>query len=276
MIVGIDEVGMGPLAGPVVVAAALIADGVVEGVRDSKLVAESKRYALAEELQEKAEWFQIAQRSSDDINDRGLFPCVYECIFELADTARQKYPTSRIIIDGQPSQLHTKKKRPWLEFQVGGDSTVYQIGAASLIAKAHRDLQMIELGKEFPLYGFERHKGYPTKAHIEALKAHGATAHHRRKATNRTLSHRLFESSGDHRAREEETYSIEQAQKYINQVSGMFDVLDDWSKGFVKSMRGSLELNLDLTPRQKFFLKRMVEKAKKKKSKKEKARLKRS
>jgi len=269
---------MGPLAGPVVVAAALIQDGIVEGVRDSKLVAESKRYALAEELQAKAEWFQIAQRSSDDINDRGLFPCVYECIFELADTARQKYPKARIIMDGQPSQLHTKKKRPWLEFQAGGDSTVYQIGAASLIAKAHRDRQMIEFAAQYPGYGFEKNKGYPVAQHVDAIFELGVTPIHRNKSVSRTMTRRALGDSRNAKDREQVDLTNAEARKLLNQISGMFDVLDDWTKGFIKSLRPKV-LNDDFfapTPRQGYFLTRAVKKAKKKKSKKEKARLKRS
>jgi ribonuclease HII len=265
MIIGIDEVGLGPLAGPVVVAAAHIEDGLIEGVRDSKLVAENKRYSLADQIREKALWYQIAQRSAGDINERGMYPCLYECIYEVADAARAKYPKARILMDGQPSQNHTKKKRPWLEFLAGGDGLIYQISAASLIAKVHRDRQMLQYAEQYPGYYFEKNKGYPTNQHTAAIMELGITPIHRTKAVNRTMTRRTV-SGGE---KEEAELSNYEARKLLNQISGMFDVLDDWTKGFIKSIRPKVfNDNLELTPRQNYFLVRAVKKARKKKSKK--------
>jgi ribonuclease HII len=304
MIIGIDEVGTGPLAGPVVVAAVLIEKGLITGVRDSKLVAENQRYPLADEIKRRATWYQIAERSSADINNRGLAKCLRECMRELAEAAKAAYPNAEVIIDGKKD--HTLLQIPqlsFLKFQIGGDRLVYQISAASLIAKVHRDRQMIEFARHYPDYGFERHKGYPTPQHLAALRKYGATRIHRKKVTDKSLSQKVFArpkvapsasetsplSAADEYTLEvfrnapegrgadcNDDYPIEMAQKYINQASGMFDVLSDWSRGFVKSIRKQLNGKGALTPRQKFFLKRLVLRAREDKSKKEKARLKHS
>lgn len=269
MIIGIDEVGLGPIAGPVVAAAVLIEDGLVDDVRDSKTMAEHKRYERADEITAAAAWYAVAYRSVADINGRGITKCHKECLKELAKAAHKKYPQAEVIIDGGINQDLMQWGSEFLQFQIGGDGLIYQISAASLVAKAWRDRKMIELGKKFPAYGFERHKGYPTQAHVEALGEHGPTDHHRKKATNRTLSNKLF---GRGKGREEEHYSIDRAREYVTFVFSVLDVLDDWSKGFVKSMRDNLKLNLDLTPRQKFFLKRTANEARKKKTKQKKVR----
>ena len=281
MIIGIDEVGLGPLAGPVTAAAVLIDKDAVYGVRDSKMVAEHKRYLLAEEIKSAAQWFCITQRTHAEINSRGITKCLRECLQELAKKAKAAYPKAEIIIDGkQDSGLLQNPKLSFLKFQIGGDRLVYQISAASLVAKAHRDLQMIEYGKQYPEYGFERHKGYPTEAHKVALEKHGLTPIHRTKTTHKTLSRQVFRREQGHV--DEEHYSKERAREYVNHANSLLDVLNDWSKGFIKSMSDNLKLGLDLTPRQKFFLKKIANEARKKKTKQkrqtkqERARLKRS
>jgi ribonuclease HII len=271
MIIGIDEVGLGPIAGPVVVAAVLIKDGVVADVRDSKKMAEQKRYDRADEIVQKAEWYAIARRDPAEINRRGLGKCHQECLKEVAQTAHDKYPSAEIIIDGAKNAALLQWGGEFLQFQVDGDDLIYQISAASLVAKAYRDRSMIALAKKFPDYGFERHKGYPTKEHVEMLERWGLTEHHRTRSANKALRSRLLDKSDG--GLEEAYYSIEEAHKYVKHANSMFDVLDDWSKGFIKSIRSNLDLKLDLTPRQKFFLKRLVTRARQKKRKKEKSRL---
>ena len=178
--VGMDECGMGALAGPVVVAAVVIAEGIVAGVRDSKKVAESRRYGLADAIRDKAVFVHVASRSSTEIDERGLEACWAECVAECRDAVQTRSPGLTVFCDWADKPLAERVAN--VTFVRNGDSEVYAIAAASLVAKAHHDRYMVEVGREFPQYGLGKHKGYGTPDHWAAIRKHGLTPIHRRAA----------------------------------------------------------------------------------------------
>ena len=174
-ICGIDEAGRGPLAGPVVVAAVIMPrNSMIEGVNDSKKVSEKKREALYEQILQEAISYGIGiidQKEIDNINilnatKKGLTTAVQ------ALTVRP----DRIIVDALEhiDTCHI----PYTSI-IKGDAKCYSIAAASIIAKVTRDRIMRQWDEIYPQYGFAKHKGYGTKAHIEAIKEYGLTPIHR-------------------------------------------------------------------------------------------------
>lgn len=174
-ICGIDEAGRGPLAGPVVVAAVIMPrNSMIEGVNDSKKVSEKKREALYEQILQEAISYGIGiidQKEIDNINilnatKKGLTTAVQ------ALTVRP----DRIIVDALEhiDTCHI----PYTSI-IKGDAKCYSIAAASIIAKVTRDRIMRQWDEIYPKYGFAKHKGYGTKAHIEAIKEYGLTPIHR-------------------------------------------------------------------------------------------------
>ena len=172
-IAGIDEAGRGPLAGPVVVAGVVMPlDDVVEGVNDSKKLSAKKRDELFDKITSKALDVQIAiidNETIDEVNilnatKSGMERCIYG--FEKADV---------VLIDAVKLNVTV----PTLSI-VHGDALSYSIAAASIVAKVTRDRIMTEYDARYPEYGFAQHKGYGTKAHIEALKKYGPCPIHRR------------------------------------------------------------------------------------------------
>ena len=175
-ICGIDEAGRGPLAGPVVVAAVIMPeDSMIEGVNDSKKVSEKKRETLYDQIIKEAIAYGvgiIAQKEIDEINilnatKKGLTTAVKSL----------KVRPDRIIVDAL-DKIDTDGI-PYTPI-IKGDAKCYSIAAASIIAKVTRDRIMREWDEVYPQYGFEKHKGYGTKAHIEAIKEYGPTPLHRK------------------------------------------------------------------------------------------------
>ena len=175
-ICGIDEAGRGPLAGPVVVAAVVMPqDSMIEGVNDSKKVSEKKREKLYDEIISNAIAYGVAiidQKEIDDINilnatKKGLT----EALMQLSEKPDIILVDALTGIDtlGIPYQSIIK-----------GDAKSYSIAAASIIAKVTRDRIMRQLDELYPEYGFEKHKGYGTKAHIEVIKSKGICPIHRK------------------------------------------------------------------------------------------------
>ena len=175
-ICGIDEAGRGPLAGPVVVAAVVMPnDSMIEGVNDSKKVSEKKREKLYDEITNNAIAWGVAiidQKEIDDINilnatKKGLT----EAIMQLSEKPDIILVDALTGIDtlGIPYQSIIK-----------GDAKSYSIAAASIIAKVTRDRIMRQWDEIYPEYGFEKHKGYGTKAHIEVIKNKGICPIHRK------------------------------------------------------------------------------------------------
>jgi len=173
-IAGVDEVGRGPLAGPVCVAAVIMPlDDIIEGVDDSKKLSEKKRKVLFEQIKEKAIAYSVQlvdERVIDEIN-----------ILEATKLAMKKaieglsLKPDVVLVDAI-SKLDVDVE---IRGIVKGDALSYSIGCASILAKVTRDDLMVELAKEYPEYGFEKHKGYGTKQHIEALKQIGPCEYHR-------------------------------------------------------------------------------------------------
>ena len=174
-VAGVDEVGRGPLAGPVV-AAAVILDPLrpIEGLVDSKKISEKKRERLALEIREKALAWALGRAEVEEIDSINILQA---SLLAMKRAVEQLQPApDRALIDGN--------RCPELacpaEAIIGGDATVAAISAASIIAKVARDQEMVALDAHYPGYGLARHKGYPTKMHIEALQIHGVSCIHRR------------------------------------------------------------------------------------------------
>ncbi|NOZ38428.1 MAG: ribonuclease HII [Gammaproteobacteria bacterium] len=174
-VAGVDEVGRGPLAGPVV-AAAVILDPTrpIAGLVDSKKISEKKRERLALEIREKALAWALGRAEVEEIDDINILQA---SLLAMKRAVEQLHPLPhRALIDGNRCpQLACPA-----EAIIKGDATVEVISAASIIAKVARDQEMVELDLCYPGYGLAQHKGYPTKMHIAALNELGVTHIHRR------------------------------------------------------------------------------------------------
>ena len=176
LICGVDEAGRGPLAGPVYAAAVILGPKFnTEGLRDSKKLSESKRYFLAEQIKKNALAWTVGISSAEEIDKLNIHQATLLAM-QRAIMALNIYPSIKIMIDG----LFCPQVDFPCEAIVKGDDKVAEISAASIIAKTERDLKMIEIDKAYPAYQFKKHKGYPTKLHIEMIKSHGLCEHHRK------------------------------------------------------------------------------------------------
>ena len=175
IIAGVDEVGRGPLAGPVVAAAVILPeDHTIEGLRDSKKLSKAKREKLFPIIQKQALGIGIGEvdvKTIDQINIR-------EATFKAMQIALGNLPIKpdKALIDGHPLKNQIIPN----EGIIGGDDLVDSIKAASIIAKVIRDAMMEKYGRIFPEYGFEKHNGYGTEFHMNALTEYRATPIHRR------------------------------------------------------------------------------------------------
>jgi ribonuclease HII len=173
-IAGVDEVGRGPLAGPVVCASVIMPlDDIIEGIDDSKKLSEKKREKLFEIIKEKAVAYSIREISEKEIDEINILNAVKKCMTDAVKTLSVKPDIT--LVDGVDTGLDIEA-----EYLVKGDSKSYTIGCASILAKVYRDNLMKEYAKEFPEYGFEKHKGYGTKVHIEKIKEIGPCKLHRK------------------------------------------------------------------------------------------------
>lgn len=174
-ICGVDEAGRGPLAGPVY-AAAVILDPTrpIVGLDDSKKLSEKKRERLAIEIKAKALAWAVAAASVEEIDRINILQATLLAM-QRAVTALSLIPTE-ILVDGNRLPKFDLPARAI----VGGDASVAEISAASILAKTARDAEMRLLHATAPEYGLDRHKGYGTAAHLTALRRHGAAAFHRR------------------------------------------------------------------------------------------------
>lgn len=175
-VAGVDEVGRGPLAGPVVAAAVILdPEHPIEGLMDSKKITEKRREELAEEIKEKALAWAISRVDVDEIDRINILQASLRAMTKAVSELQQQ--PDFVMIDGNriPEDLSINA-----EAVVKGDDRVTCISAASIIAKVARDNEMIEMDSIYPGYGLAKHKGYPTKLHIEALQELGVTEIHRR------------------------------------------------------------------------------------------------
>ena len=174
-IAGVDEVGRGPLAGDVV-AAAVILDPArpVSGLRDSKQLSAARREQLAAQIREQALAWSVARATVAEIDELNILQASLLAMHR-AVLALQPQPVY-VLVDGNRLPRWDYASEP----VVKGDDRVAAIAAASILAKVQRDAELLELDRQYPGYGFARHKGYPTPTHLAALRELGATAVHRR------------------------------------------------------------------------------------------------
>ncbi|MDF4404112.1 ribonuclease HII [Vibrio parahaemolyticus] len=175
LIAGVDEVGRGPLVGDVVTAAVILdPNNPIEGLNDSKKLSEKKRLALLPEIKEKALAWAVGRCSPEEIDELNILQATMVAMQRAI--AGLKVQPDLVLIDGN--------RCPELSMDsqavVKGDLRVAEISAASIIAKVVRDQEMEELDKQYPQFGFAKHKGYPTKAHFEAIEQHGVISEHRK------------------------------------------------------------------------------------------------
>ena len=173
-LVGIDEVGIGCLAGPVV-AAAVILDPAnpIYGITDSKKISEQRRKALADQVMANAVDWAVGQASVSEIDQHNILRASHLAMQRAYGDL--KSDATLVLVDGNKSPYFPVESKAVIK----GDETVLAIGAASIIAKVFRDGLMEELGKKYPDYDFEKNKGYPTKSHMQTLRAIGPCAQHR-------------------------------------------------------------------------------------------------
>lgn len=174
-IAGVDEVGRGPLAGPVVAAAVILdPNQPIEGLADSKKLSEAKRNKLALEIKEKALAWSICRAEVEEIDQINILQASLLAMKRSVESLRIA-PTLALIDGNHCPQLDCS-----MEAIIKGDSKEKAISAASIIAKVARDTEMQEMELIYPGYGFAQHKGYPTKQHREAIVELGITPIHRR------------------------------------------------------------------------------------------------
>lgn len=184
---GIDEAGCGPLAGPVYAAAVILnPDDPIEGLNDSKKLTEKKREALYPQIMERALAWAIASATTQEIDEINILQARLLAMRRAVEMLSIR-PDQALVdgnrdpeIPGVPSLLI-----------VGGDGKSASIAAASILAKVTRDHAMMELDKQYPQYLFAKHKGYPTKLHVEKLLEHGACPEHRQ-----TFLKKIWERAG--------------------------------------------------------------------------------
>jgi ribonuclease HII len=175
LVCGVDEAGRGPLAGPVLAAAVILdPEKPIAGLNDSKKLSAKRRATLAIEIRAKALAWAVAEASVEEIDRINILQASLLAMRRAVDGLALR--PDRALIDGN--------KCPQLpcpaEAIVGGDGKVASIAAASILAKTVRDAGMLALHAVYPVYGFDRHKGYPTAFHLQALRAHGPSPAHRR------------------------------------------------------------------------------------------------
>lgn len=175
LIAGVDEVGRGPLVGDVVTAAVILdEDNPISGLTDSKKLSEKKLQSLFELIQEKALCIAVGRASPQEIDDLNILHATMLAMQRAV--AGLSIQPEFVFIDGNRCPALAMPS----EAVVKGDLRVAEISAASIIAKVTRDREMQELDKRYPDYGFGKHKGYPTKAHFQALEQFGVIPEHRK------------------------------------------------------------------------------------------------
>ena len=168
VIVGVDEAGRGPLAGPVVAAACILSRTYInKEINDSKQLSEKKREELFEVIKKDAIAYGVGIVSVEEIDTLNIYEATKKAMKEAIDNLKVKFDL--ILTDAMPLKGFDVEVVPIIK----GDAKALPIAAASIIAKVTRDHMMEELGKKYPEYGFEFHKGYGTAKHMDALKKYG-------------------------------------------------------------------------------------------------------
>lgn len=179
-IIGIDEVGLGPIAGPVVVAAVVFPEElVVDGVGDSKALKPHQRVNVIHAIHEHSLHWVIAQSGVEFIDEHGINQCLRGCMVSCAMCCLERFPDAHVVVDGKTKLPHPVPTAQQTAMPKA-DAKVQAVGAASIIAKVWRDQLIAGMAAAYPAYGFETHKGYPTVVHLAQLKKHGPCPEHRR------------------------------------------------------------------------------------------------
>jgi len=175
LVAGVDEAGRGPLAGPVVAAAVILDERhPIAGLSDSKKLSAAQREKLFDQICARALCCSIAQASVEEIDRLNILQATLLAMQRAVIGLRLK-PT-KVLVDGNRLPV----LEVFAEAIVQGDALVPCISAASILAKVHRDRWCLQMHQQYPLYGFDAHKGYGTARHLAALLAHGACPEHRR------------------------------------------------------------------------------------------------
>lgn len=174
LVAGVDEVGRGPLAGDVVAAAVILSDQIPEGITDSKKLSAVRRERLAKEIKALAVAWSVGRASVQEIDALNILEASLLAMKRAVESLAVQ--PGLVLVDGN----RLPKRGYEAQAIVGGDALEPAIGAASILAKVQRDSELEALDGQYPQYGFGRHKGYPTREHLEALKVHGVLDIHRR------------------------------------------------------------------------------------------------
>lgn len=166
---GVDEVGRGPLVGPVVAACCVLPKNfVLEGLTDSKKLSEKKRNIFNEYIKENAVAYAISEVTPEVIDEINIYEATKVAMKDAIDKVRKKVKLEHVLIDAMPLNLDIGTTSI-----IKGDMKSISIAAASVLAKVYRDELMYELDEKYPEYGYKSHKGYPTKKHVEAINKYG-------------------------------------------------------------------------------------------------------
>lgn len=172
LIVGVDEAGRGPLAGPVVAAAVLLCEGGIAGLDDSKKLSAKRRGALEIEIKARCRW-AVGEASVAEIDSVNILQATFLAMTRAVE--RLGFEPGEVMVDGNRLPRWRYRARAI----VGGDALHPCISAASILAKQHRDRLMIAAARDFPAFGWDSNMGYGTAQHLAALRQHGPTPLHR-------------------------------------------------------------------------------------------------
>lgn len=179
LICGVDEAGRGPLAGAVYAAAVILnPDKPISGLADSKKLSEKRRDALAIEIKQHALAWAIASSSVEEIDSINILQASLLAMKRAVESMQLQFGVTPHLVQVDGNKTPTINLP--CEAIVKGDSKVQAISAASILAKTARDAELYELDKQYPLYGFAQHKGYPTAVHMALLQQHGVSPVHRK------------------------------------------------------------------------------------------------
>ncbi|MCL2207871.1 MAG: ribonuclease HII [Fibromonadales bacterium] len=188
VLIGIDEAGRGPLAGPVVAAAAVLKNvmSLPDNLNDSKKLSENLREQIFEKLPDYCQFYSIGEASAQEIDEIGIlnadFLAMRRALEQITSQLIEQNLPYKILVDGN---LYIREMEKAVQMPIiKGDGRVACIAAASIFAKVHRDNLMAKYSEQFPSYGFAKHKGYGTKAHLTAIKEFGLCEIHRKTFRN--------------------------------------------------------------------------------------------
>ena len=189
LVMGLDEVGRGPLAGPLVIGAVVLPPSPrIKGLNDSKQIAPEKRIALADEIKSVARAWDVEYIDPADIDTLGMTACLRQAFSRAVHAIDAHMPgVGLVLIDGNP--LHIDEREINV---IKGDARCASIAAASIIAKVDRDAYMTSMANCYPEYAFEQNKGYGSAAHMQAIEAYGLSPLHRRSFCGAFLQETLF------------------------------------------------------------------------------------